>query len=258
MPSAREVIAPNPVPGWRAVLREQLAASGLALRREGMAILGFALLFTFMLGWLQMSDGPAEIPVDVRDGIPAVLLALLVPLALWKGEGPARRGYHQAMPVGRGGHAIARGIAGLAWTLAGVAAFFAWIGVLAASTGGAVLETEPWQWLAPFVGATAMYLLASALTLAVSHPWRWLGAGAVAIFFVPSFHQSDARDAASRFFDRLLFGQFGLSTLATGLVRSRAAPWVVPDAGRWLASAGVWLTVAVGAFLLAAYRQPEA
>ena len=142
--------------------------------------------------WTRRADGGRD---SVRySRLLAAILALLIPMAVWKGEDPARRGYHHAMPVGHGEHASARVAAGLAWTMAGMAAFFGWMGLLSVTTGGSVDAAEPWQWVAPFAGAAVMYLLGSALTLATSRPWRWLGAGAVGYFFLNAFRGLDATE----------------------------------------------------------------
>ena len=257
-----EGAALNPVPGWMDVLREQLASVGLALRREAMLVAGFATLFTGLIVTLQFQTGHAQVPLTPMQGIAAALAALLVPMAVWKGEDPARRGYHHAMPVDQGAHAVARGVAGLAWTMAAVAAFFGWMGLMAAFTGGSVEAAEPWQWVAPFAGAAVAYLLGSALTLATSHPWRWLGGGLVGYLFLNTgFRVIDATRPLVEGVNALLTGPYGLSTVLTGLSRNEyggmVKPALIPDAGVWLTATFLWLAVAISAFLWSAYRQPE-
>ncbi|HEV7588018.1 MAG TPA: hypothetical protein VGO40_07780 [Longimicrobium sp.] len=255
-----EGAAMNPVPGWMDVLREQLASAGLALKREGTIVGGFAVLFTAFIAWTQVQHGFAEIPFSPKEGIAAAMMALLIPMAVWKGEDPARRGYHHAMPVSHGAHASARVAAGLAWTLAGVTAFFGWMGILSLSTGGSVdAAAEPWQWLAPFAGATVMYLLGSALTLATSRPWRWLGGGMVGYLFLGALRGLDATEPITAGINALLQGHLGLTTVLTGLVwevTPMKHAWL-PDAGAWLTATFIWLAVAVSLFFWAAYRQPE-
>src|SRR5215217_7768900 len=98
-PPPLEGAALNPVPGWMDVLHEQFAAVGLALRREGTILGGFAALFTVFIVWAQVQGGFPGVPLAPEAGIAAAVMALLIPMAVWKGEDPSRRGYHHAMPV---------------------------------------------------------------------------------------------------------------------------------------------------------------
>jgi hypothetical protein len=255
-PPPLEGRAMNPVPGWMDVLREQFSSVALAMKREAMVVAGFLGLFT---AFVVLQPGGGEVPLSPMAGIAAALAAVLVPMVIWKNEDPARRGYHHSMPVDHGPHAIARGAAGLAWTMVGVMAFFAWVGLLSALTGGSVANVEPWQWLAPFAGATVTYLLGSALTLVSSRPWKWLGLGAIGFFFVNAFRWS-ARPLADAV-NSLLSGYYGLTTVLTGLVhhevRAPGERWMTPDAGAWLTATFLWMALALTLFLWASYRQPE-
>lgn len=246
----------NPEPAVDEVLREQFAAVGLALRREGFVVAGTMAVFTAVVLAMQTQEGLARIPLDPGMGVATAMMALLLPMAVWKGEGPEQRGYHHSMPVDHGQHAMMRTGAGLAWALAGVTAFFAWIGLLSVATGGGVASVEPWQWAAPFVGATVLYLLGSALTLVTSHPWRWLGGGLVAFFFLGAFRAVEALQPLVDAIGSILSGRYGLFTLLTGTVENVMGR-MVPDVGAWLASAGIWLVAAIVALVWAANRQPE-
>ncbi|HKP74671.1 MAG TPA: hypothetical protein VJT67_03975 [Longimicrobiaceae bacterium] len=251
--------AMNPAPEFFDVLREQFSAVGLALRREGLVTGLCMLFFSAVLLLRQFGGGPTQLPFTFKEGVATAMMALLIPMAVWKGEEPARRGYHQSMPVDHGDHAIARGAAGLGWTLAAVGAFFGWMGLLTLATGGSVEAGEPWQWLAPVIGATVTYLLGSALTLVSARPWRWLGGGAVAYLFLGMFRRSDGLTPLVDLVDAVFTGRFGLRTLLTGLVRNPADtyPWMVPDLGAWITTVWIWVVMAVAAFLVAAHRQPE-
>jgi len=241
----------NPVPGRWEVLREQFAAVGLGMRREIMLVCGFALLFTGVVLWVE--GDPGGIPLDPAMGIAAALAGLLVPMAVWKGEGPSRRGYHHGMPVDHAEHAVVRTGAGLAWMMIGVAAFFAWMAGLMVLSGGQVVQAEPWQWVAPFVGAAVTYLFGSALTLLTDHPWRWLGGGAVGFVFLNIFRALDGSQPLGRLLEAVMIGDYGVARLLTGA----APPIPSGDLGAWLVSVWIWMVAAVGAFLFAAHRQPE-
>jgi len=258
-PPPLEGAALNPVPGWMDVLREQFSSVGLALKREGTILGGFAALFTAFVMWAQVQGNAGGIPLSPQAGVAAAVLALLIPMAVWKGEDPAHRGYHHAMPVDQAAHATARTAAGLVWTLAGMAAFFGWMGLLSVATSGKVVAAEPWQWAAPFAGAAVMYLLGSALTLVTSHPWRWLGGGFVGwLFLNTGFRAIDATRPLVEGVNALLTGDYGLKTVLTGLVSNhQLGVALIPDAGAWLTATFIWLAMAVTLFLWAAYRQPE-
>ena len=255
-----EGAALNPVPRWMDVLREQLTSVGLGLKREAMVVAGFATLFTGALvaTWSEHGEGMLVKPTQ---GVAAAVAALLIPMLVWKGENPARRGYHHAMPVGHGAHATAKAAAGWAWTMAAVAAFFGWMGILAALTGGGVAGAEWWQWVAPFTGATVLYLLGSALTLAMSRPWKWLGAGVVGYFFIDVFDDANAAQPLADGANALIGGTYGLNTLLTGLLHNDSwqpdEPWMTPHAAEWLTATLLWMALAASLFLWSAWRQPE-
>jgi len=257
-PAARVAgVALNPSPGWTGVLREQVAAVWLSLRYERMILWGVALFLTLVSVWEQASGGAAGVPFTPRAGI-AAAVALLVPLEVWRGEGPARRDYHRAMPLGHGAHAAARSAAGLVWTLAGVAAFFAWLGLLSFATGGGVDEFEAWQWVAPFAGATVVYLLGSAVALVAAHPWRWLGGALSGYLFLDTLRGMGPADTLLNGWDAALTGPYGLTTVLTGLVRDmNYSHREVPDARAWLVGTGLWMALSISLFAWAACRQPE-
>lgn len=240
----------NPVPAWTGVLREQLGAVRLALRYEARVAAAIMALLSALL--LLTDDG--GIWLDPQMGVPVALIALLIPMAVWKGEGPGERGYHRSMPVEPTAHAVIRTGAGLAWSLAAMTASFAWLGLLTVVTGGHVDPVELWRWAAPFAGATVLYLLGSALTLVTSHPWRWLGGSVVGFLFLDSFRDVNVLRPLGNFVDELLAGRYGIYTLVNG-GHNRYHTLFDPDV--WLASVAIWLPVAVGAFLVAAYHQPE-
>ena len=118
---------------------------------------------------------------------------------------------------------------------------------------------EPWQWLAPFAGATATYLLGSALTLVTERPWKWLGMGVVGYIVM-----EEPRWSARPLFevvDSPLSGHYGLRTVLTGRVHQEVgAPvghWTTPDIGAWLTATFLWIALGLTLFLWASYRQPE-
>lgn len=250
----------NPVPRWSAVAEEQFRSVGLALRREALAAAGFVTLATLWLTYVQtQSFHDVAVPFAPEAGVPAAILALLVPMAVWKGEGPAGRGYHRAMPVSHAFHAIARSLSGLVWLLAALVAYFAWLGAASAFTGGRVEPSYEWQWLVPFTGAAVMYLLGSALTLATAHPWRWLGGAFVAYSFLGAVRVAEGTRSLFDAVNVVITGKFGLGTVVSGWSPQyhRYYGSTVADASVWLAATWLWLAIAVTVFAWAAFRQPE-
>ncbi|HEX8907370.1 MAG TPA: hypothetical protein VF771_21135 [Longimicrobiaceae bacterium] len=250
----------HPLPRRGDVVREQFLSVGLSLRREALTVGGLAGLVTAAVAWYKVTGAySVGVPLAPEAGIPVAMLSLLVPMAVWKGEGPAQRGYHRAMPVQHGAHAVARSLSGLVWLLAGVSAYFGWLGLLAAFTGGAVESVPVWRWLTPFAGATVLYLLGSALTLRVAHAWRWLGGAFVGYMFLGAMQVAAGTRTLFWLANQVVFGRLGISTVVTGLVRSyrwENGPYYA-SAGVWLAATWLWLAIAITLFVFAAYRQPE-
>jgi hypothetical protein len=260
----------HPVPRRADVALEQVRAVGMSLRREGAAAAGVLALVGTVIAWDQL-HGAYSARVDLNPGmlVPAAVLALLLPVAVWKGEGPERRGYHHAMPVDRGVHAVTRTLAGLAWMLAALGAYFGWLALAAALTGGFVREVPAFRWVAPVTGAVVLYLLGSALALRVAHPWRWLGGAAVVQLFLRALAGPFGDGLPLyRALDTVVRGRFGIATVATGLTpewvhratfagRDVVYAHYFPVFGSWLLATWVWLAIAITLFLWAAYRQPE-
>jgi hypothetical protein len=249
----------NPMPTWGAVAREQFRSVGLALRREGVAAAGLMTLVTVWTAFQQAQPyHDVGVPFSPSVGMPASVLALLVPMAVWKGEDPGRRGYHRAMPVSHAAHAVMRSLSGLAWMLAGVAAYFSWLWALSAATGGSAGFYKPYLWVVPFVAATVMYLFGSALTLATTHPWRWLGGTVVGYMFLNALRSPHGSRSIADSVNLVMEGRFGLFTMISGWSPSPVRHYLqVDNASVWLAATWLWLAIAVVAFAFAAFRQPE-
>jgi hypothetical protein len=226
---------------------------------------------------------------------------MLLPIAVWNGERRYGDGFLWILPVDRRVHALAKAGAGWVWLMAGVAAFVLWLLALTLISGGNVVgeETlqmvsravfqagalrpadpravawrpEPLLWLAPFMAATAMYLLASALILGTRHPLRWV-IGCVLGFFLLA---AIAETANSRLLLRgmngvlgpLTAGPYGLETLLVAQTESLkletnfttgqpAVVWVgLPDPGRWAIAALLWTAAGLIALWAAASRHRE-
>ncbi|HEX6751802.1 MAG TPA: hypothetical protein VF092_31195 [Longimicrobium sp.] len=259
----------HPIPRRVDVAREQLRAVGLSLRREGAVAAGALGLLSVVILWDELREGYGGMNMTPELGVPVALVALLVPMAVWKGEGPGGRGYHHAMPVERGPHAVARGVAGLVWTLAATGAWFAWLVAVALASGSRFdgMWGADWRFAAPVAGVVVMYLLGSALTLRAAHPWRWLGGGAAGYVFLKMLAGPDGELWLYRAANEVLRGRYGVMTLLTGRspvwihtsLEGRAYEYLShrPVASVWVMSVWLWLTLALLLFLWSAYRQPE-
>lgn len=285
----------HPTPGLGAVVREQLRAVGLAVRREG-TVLALLVLVPGLLSLFYTLRGGGAVslsdPADVAGT--AMILGLAAPLAVWKGEERFGSSALWFLPVGHRRHAIAKVTAGWAWVMVTVAAILLWTLLLVHLAGGTLASEESrlvvdasapsglrsvawttpwWGWAAVFAGATAAYLLASALLLATRHPWRWLAGIALAVLVLGLVSGEGGIDWLQDVLQwtgiHLLLGPYGLDALLTGgaeiLDVTRELPsgetvqaWTgLPTFDRWAPAALVWLTGGVAAVFGAASRHRE-
>jgi hypothetical protein len=149
------------------------------------------------------------------------------------------------------------------------------------------LDGGPWRVAVPFTAASIGYLAGSALVLASRHPWRVLLALLGAIIVSDAIADAVRGSSASSPVERLVSGRLGLQSAIDGtrpetrtgmsgvLVATRigtagtdspsmrprveAVSFVVPvpDLDRWLAAAGLWLSLAIAAVVLAARRRRD-
>jgi hypothetical protein len=281
--------AAAPAPRWAEVAGEQLRAVAGGAWWEMAA--GAALL---VLLPVPMLIHHARTPGHVADmqfapvALLCVLVGLFAPMAVWKGEGPARRGYFWSLPVNRSRHALVKVAAGWGLTMAAVGVLLLWGALLAWMMGGEMslgdtrvplrphLEVpnptpadflvhpwpmEPWLWTVPFAATTAAYLVGSAVALSTDHPWRWY-AGFVlcgALLAMAGLHEE---------LQRLVDGRYGWGVMVTGGewkqagLRTPAGATVfagrfVPDPARWSATMALWMALGLAALGVAARRHQE-
>jgi hypothetical protein len=124
----------------------------------------------------------------------------------------------------------------------------------------------------PFVGATGVYLLTSALFLITRHPGRWV-VGTILGVLIGSLIAARADlhwldNMAGSALDSLLGGRYGLSTFigggtfeasATQLPSGRQAMvWMsLPTFNRWAIAVALWTTAAFAALGLAVFRHRD-
>lgn len=285
-------------PGAGAVLKEQFRAVGLAVRREAAvaAVLAGALSLLVLVEALGAQKPLSPTPEDLFAF--AVLVGsagFLFPLTVWKGE--ARFGGSQlwCLPVSHSRHALLKVAAGWMWLLLFVAALLLLLLLLPSLLSGgmpgegeAVLLLDEaaasrvryvpwriplWQWLAPFWGATVVYLLGSALLLATPYPWRWIAGSSLFLLAGAVIGQQAGIEWLGGIFEilveRVLLSGYGLETVFTGGIESletvhllpsgdeRVALRRLPTLGRWVTASFLWAAIGVAAVVAAASRDRE-
>ena len=279
----------HPTPRSGAVLREQLAAVPVAIRKEVVLFLValLAMSLVMLLAWLRATDAGRTMHVGVGLAalLPMALLGLVAPFSLWKGGNPTDRLYPWALPVEGRWNVLLRVLSGWAWLLALVAVYLLWLASLAWITGGHVevagaLVTEgarvhrlqvpapAWFWVLPFTAATVTYLLGSALLVGTRHPVQVLGAVLLGYFFLAVGLGAAGQLDAVVVVKRVIDGRFGLQAALTGtVVRAYAvtrpggevvhSQMPAMDLEAWLGATALWLALGVAAFALAVRRPPE-
>ena len=259
-------------PGFASVLGEQVRAVGLGLRREAAylaaLLLALALFIAFNAVRARASGSTIAAGFAPQSALPMVALALVLPLAVWKGEEPGRRGYFWSLPVARGPHTLARVAAGWIWLNVAVLGFWAWGLVLALVTSGPLgvqHDGRPfaaWLWVMPFTGATVTYLLGTAVVLVSDHPWRWLAGIAIAWLVVNAASNGPGLEGLHHTVQGLWSGRHGLSVAMTGLstwqsVAGRGALHTGWSYDAWLAATVLWMALGLVGTVAAAFAHQE-
>jgi hypothetical protein len=264
----------HPTPRGRDVVREQVRMVGLGLRRE-------ALIAAVVLGIVTLAvagrivRGGAGLLLDSDASGPISVAAFLLPFAVWRGErrfGPA---FLWTLPVDRRRLALAKVFAGWVWLMAALAVFLSWLAALALLSGATAIPPtavpQSLRWLVPFTGATAMYLLGSALVLGLRHPLRWL-LGTVGVFFLlAALSEALGRTGSgelrivawSGVLRWAVYGPYGLRTLLSSsgffsAAEDAAATWrKLPHLAQWATATFLWLGAGLAALWAAASRHGE-
>lgn len=245
------------LPRLRAVLLEQVRATGLALRVPALLAGALVALLTLQTTFQSASRGTVVNLHAWPTMLPGLLGALL-PIAVWARDERFGPGFLWTLPVDRRRHALIKVLAGWVWLMGGVALFALWLLALTSATGGRVLPPEtlhvltspvdpvgqldpaalrtvrwvpgPLIWAVPFTAATAIYLLASALALGSRHPLRWVIGTVVSYLFLSIASQVESgqvrglADVLERALQRLVVGRYGLDALLTARTETLSTP----------------------------------
>lgn len=277
------------------LLASEVRTVGLALTRElflaGVLIAGFCVLAAVT----SVRYGE-RLDLDPEYLLPALVVALLLPWAVWKGNPPVGHAVLWTLPIRRQNAALAKVLAGALWLVVGMTAALAGLALMALATGGSLGEheirlvagpsggmagaldvrwaTPVWMWFVPFGGALLAYLVSSAALIGLHHPVRWLAGVAVAVALVMVLAVNlGPHSQASRALERIFLagwgGRFGLDFALSGgsaalvedVVRSGVGYvnfWsALPSFERWAAALLVWLGAALLALALALRRHWE-
>ena len=262
--------------------------------------LGFAALSVLMfISYQQARAEGSTMSVSFYPytAIPLIVLGILVPMSVWKGEEPSRRSYLSSLPVERGGHVLLKSFHGWLWFMVLLVLFLLWMWAVAALTDGAIGVVEErlflgdpagrgldslrdadvvrldwtvpgWMWAVPFTAATTTYLLGSAVVLASNHPWRWLAGIAVSFFLLVVVAEAAKLPGLEQALDDVVTGRYGIGGLVTGMYESVQTvtgrggrvvqhPVVRPDLGGWLGATALWMGLGIAGTLAAALRHRE-
>ena len=261
-------------PRLRAVLLEQVRATGLALRGPALMGAGLVALASLVIALQSASRGTV---VDFYVWPPELpgLMGAVLPIAVWARDERFGPSFLWTLPVDRRRHALTKVLAGWAWLMGAVALFALWLLALTLATGSRVLPPDtlrlaavqpavlgpidpsllraarwtfgPLIWVVPFTAATATYLLSSALLLGSRYPLRWV-VGAVLAFMLSLMLGDAARarmdggwlaDAPGRLMWELVEGRFGLDALLTARTETLSTPTTLTTGERVMVWWGV-------------------
>lgn len=249
------------VPERNSIVREQIEAVGVAIRKEQWFFVGtlVAFLILAVYGALRSGHGEGQGSMEFAPAavIPMSLVALLIPFGVWRASDRERRAYDWAMPIAQSEHTIIRTLAGWLWLMLGVVMYIVFVLaveaiVISASGGSLSLDVPAWIWVVPFTATTIAYLLTSIAIIGSAHPWRWIGG--IVVGYVTSLlvlqivHMQDV----GRVLEQIFGGYYGLTAAIFGDLRT--ARNVEPNLERWLGATLIWGVLAIGGVWLAARR----
>ena len=267
---------------------------GLAVRLElVLAVTGLAV--ACLLATVTSLRFHDEVTLFPQLLLPGLVVALLLPWLVWKGDPPFGRAYLWTLPVRRQQAAAAKIAAGAVWLMLAMLLALLMLAAMSLATGGTIGQTEVrlvgpfsgrlagatptpwstplWMWVVPFGGALTAYVASTALFLGLRYPVRVVGAVAVMSSLVAVLAVNLPDDALyralGRFAETMVEGRWGLDFALTGGIASLSEDvyvpgvgsrdiWVaLPTAGRWAAALLVWFGGALLALVLALRRHWE-
>jgi hypothetical protein len=277
------------MPSTKVVAMEQLRVVGLAVRREGLLLCTGLVIFGLIVAVVEDLQGQQVTLEPEILGYLAMLVALVAPLGVWKGERLFGESELWTMPVDHARHARLKIVSGWVWLMAlisfGLLAMVSgvWLNgaslgvdetrllvsdpVLARSGGGQITRvpwsSPPWQWALPFTASTAVYLAASAFLIGLRRPVVWGVGGWLAFLAFGLLSASGGIawltatvETVVYLFDLLASGgSESAQTLVLLDSGQRVLGWSrLPTTGSWAAATAMWLALASGAAWAATRR----
>ena len=238
-------LALHPTPRRRDVVLEQVRAVGLALRPVALVA---AVVFGIVTLLVASEGGRrgAEMQFGSDSWLATSVVSFLFPFAVWRREkrfGPA---FLWTLPVDRRRLALAKVFAGWVWLMTAMAVVVGWLLVLTLLSDATAVGSVLGSWLVRFPGATAMYLLGSAMVLGLRHPLRWL-LGTAGVLYL----QGTLNEALGPY---TLLNSRGFFSAA----EDAAAVWRnLPDPAQWAITTFLWLGAGLAALWAAVSRHRE-
>jgi hypothetical protein len=278
-------------PTWATVTIEQIRLVGLRFRTAGLSLLGLGMLvavaFAYYLRGVATSTVALRTIALSRHALSAearakltqplapvqfiyapeictvmVALALLLPMAMWQDEPPARRDYHRVMPIRASTHTLLRVVAGWCWIMLLTALYLSAVvavpGMVRWLPGGLPVIVHYmawWEWAVPFTAVTVAYLFTSAAAVGARRPLVWVGGliilywGLVTLSLMLQMKQST--DALLQAYS----GFYGFAAAMMGQVSWTAA---APDPLRWLGATAIWGLAGAALLFVVSQRRAEA
>ena len=265
-PVPNRAAALHPVPEQSVVVKEQIEAVSIAIRKEQIAFL-VTLAVVVLLGIYSVLRGghshtPGNEGIDYGPAvtIPMTLVALLIPFGVWRSSDRERRAYDWAMPVAQSTHTIIRMLAGWLWLMLGVAIFLAVIVllqvVMVGILGGSMrVDVPAWEWLAPFTSVSIAYLLTSIAMIGSEHPWRWIGGIIIGYWIAMLVLAILKLHGIAAVPHTIVSGYYGLTAAIFGDVGIPGShDMMAADPSRWLGATLIWGVLSIAGVWLAARR----
>jgi hypothetical protein len=279
------------VPTWTTIVVEQVRLVGMRFRAAGTSLLALGVLVGAAFVWYLRAAGTGAIAIRTialsnhalsaparakltqpLEPLPfiyspeictvIVAIALLLPIAMWQDEPPARRDYHRVMPVGASTHTFLRVLAGWYWMmlltvlyLVAVVTVPTIVGWMPGALPVSIHYMAWWEWLVPFTAVTIAYLFTSAAAVGARRPLVWVG-GFIILYWglVTLTSMLQMKPAA----DALLLGYSGFYGFAAAMMGQVAWAAGAPNSMRWLGATVLWGLAGAALLFVVSGRRAEA